>query len=134
MTVRGFSVDSVLKTAVPQQEIGSRSPSVEVAAAAAGGLGAEEGLRVPEGLGDDVDDGVPLVDRAGDARDARGLDEHDVLLEDPAPDHQVHEAGFVLKGHEDHAGGGPGTLSSPHFVNDLEHVHNFTVLSHKFRP
>ena len=35
---------------------------MEVAAAAAGGPGAEEGLRVPEGLGDDVDNPVPLLD------------------------------------------------------------------------
>ena len=71
---------------------------MEVAAAAAGGPGAEEGLRVPEGLGDDVDNPVPLLDRAGDSQEARGLDEHDVLLEDLAPDHHVHEPGLVFQG------------------------------------
>jgi hypothetical protein len=33
-----------------------------------------------------------------------------VFLEDPAPDHHVHETGLIFKGHEDHAGGGPGAL------------------------
>jgi hypothetical protein len=57
-----------------------------------------EGLQVAEGLGDDVDHSVPLLDPAGDTQEARGLDEHDLLLEDPAPDDHFHESGLVLGG------------------------------------
>ena len=56
---------------------------MEVAAAAGGWLGLKESLRIPEGLRDDVDDAVPLLDGAGDSQEARGLDEDHVLLEDP---------------------------------------------------
>jgi len=80
---------------------------VEVAAAVACGFEADDGLRVPEGLGDDVDHAVPLLDRAGDTQEARCLDDDHVLLEDPAPRHHVHEPGLILKGHEEHPEGGP---------------------------
>jgi hypothetical protein len=83
---------------------------MRIAAPAVGGPGAKEDLGIPEGLGDDVDHSVPLLDPAGDAQEARGLDEHHVLLEDPAPDHNVHEASFIFEGHEDHSGGCPGAL------------------------
>ena len=60
------------------------------------------GRRAPDSLGDAVDDAVPMLHPAGEAQEARGLDEHHILLEDPAPDHYVHERRLVFQGHEDH--------------------------------
>jgi hypothetical protein len=79
-------------------------------AVAAGGPGAETGLGIPEELGNEVDDAVPILDRAGGTRQARGLDEHDVLLGHLASDHNFHKSCFISQGHEDHSGGGTWPL------------------------
>jgi len=61
-----------------------------------------EALRLPEALRDQVNDPVLDLERPGHAQEARGLDEHHILLEDPAPDHYVHERRLVFQGHADH--------------------------------
>ena len=48
----------------------------------------------------DVDDAVPVLDRAGDTRKARDFIEHHVLLEDAALAHRVQEPGVVFKDHK----------------------------------
>ncbi len=68
---------------------------------AAGG-GGEVGVnsRVPEAVGDEVDDALSGLEGSGNAEESGGLSQGGVPHEDLGPEDDVHEAGLVFQGYE----------------------------------
>src|SRR5574337_1018148 len=94
---------------------------------AAGG-GSEVGvqLRLPETVGDEVDDALFGLEGSGDAQEGGGFGQDGVASEDLGPEDEVDEAGLVLQGHEGKAAGRPGPLAT----DDQAGVADATAVAH----
>ena len=70
--------------------------------------------QVLQPVGDEMDDVGGALDAAPDHGEARAEHRLAETLQHTGPDHDVHDAGFVLQRHEDDAAGAAGALADQH--------------------